>query len=69
MSGNTGKMTRDAVRLRGPRFVLSRVRGTFVIWREDARPFTYIVPGYTAKSYTMSYLLRIARFVNQERAK
>jgi hypothetical protein len=68
MSGRTGKMTAEALAARGPRMVLGEVRmpndrSFVVIYREDAPPF---IPGnyrlFTwSKSYTLSYLLRIAR--------
>jgi hypothetical protein len=74
MSGQTGKMTREAIRARGPRTALVRIctnLGRYLlICREDQRPFIkdeyvnwmkadwYYV--IVAKSYTLKYLLRIA---------
>ena len=73
MAGNTGKMTREALEARGPRMVLGEVRfsetkSALIIYREGAAP---LLPGslvsgnyrlFTwSKSYTLSYLLRIAK--------
>ena len=70
MAGNTGKMTREALAARGPRMVLAEVRfnnempSLWLIYREGASP---VVPSYNyrvfewSKSYTLSYLMRIAR--------
>jgi hypothetical protein len=68
MAGNTGKMTREALEARGPRMVLGEVRfsetkSALIIYREGAVP---LLPGnyklFTwSRSYSKSYLLRIAR--------
>lgn len=69
MSGNTGKMTTDAIRARGPRLVLGQVQGRLVIYREgetfrDANGIQHI-PAVLAKSYTKSYLRRLAKAAYQ----
>ena len=68
MAGRTGKMTAEALAARGPRMVLAEVRmpdnrSFAMVYREGAEPF---LPGnyrvfIWAKSYTLSYLLRIGR--------
>lgn len=68
MAGNTGKMTAEALAARGPRMVLGEVRfsetkSALIIYREGAVP---LLPGnyklFTwSRSYTLSYLLRIAK--------
>ena len=61
MAGNTGKMTREQIRLRGPRQVLARFlsNGSLFIYKEGETP----VERYSiiAKSYSRSYLERIAK--------
>lgn len=77
MSGSTGKMTAAAIRERGPQMVLRNVYkdGRFIgqvierdQWWSTATcmaPPNYstrtFAKSYTAKSYTLSYLLRIAK--------
>jgi hypothetical protein len=61
MAGNTGKMTREQIRLRGPRLVLGRFlnNGALFIYTEGQTPVErYAV---LAKSYSRSYLERIAK--------
>jgi hypothetical protein len=68
LAGNTGKMTAAALAARGPRMVLgeirfSETRSVLIIYREGSVP---LLPGnyklFTwARSYTLSYLLRIAK--------
>ncbi len=79
MAGNTGKMTMGQVIARGPRMrllslyrgeesgVMCRVRIGFVIACEGLLPFRLSGPdfGTYARSYSLSYLLRVGR-VNQE---
>jgi len=71
MSGRTGKMTAEALAARGPRMVLGEIRlpdgrSFAVIYRENAPPFSPARPTpyqsfVWAKSYTLSYLLKIGR--------
>lgn len=70
MSGRTGKLTADAIARRGPRLVLVRImarnpsdHSMLVIWREDRRATRAgsCHVQFLAKSYTLAYLLRIAR--------
>jgi hypothetical protein len=71
MAGNSGKMTNEAIRARGPRMVLGEIRpndesrSLWVIYREGAEPILLPSPNYRlfewSKSYTLSYLLRIGR--------
>ena len=70
MSGRTGKMTAEALAARGPRMVLGEVRfsetkSALIIYREGAIPLATLLGDYQlftwAKSYTLSYLLRIAK--------
>lgn len=76
MAGNTGKMTAEALRARGPRMCVTEAReGTrtigVVIRRENEDPFRrsgFNNPRHVtvrhhdwAKSYTLSYVLNIAR--------
>jgi len=61
MAGNTGKMTREQIRLRGPRMVLGRFlsNGELFIFIEGQTPVdSYAV---IARSYSRSYLERIAK--------
>jgi hypothetical protein len=61
MAGNTGKMTREQILLRGPRQVLARSlsNGALFIYKEGETPVDrYVV---LAKSYSRSYLERIAK--------
>lgn len=75
MSGQTGKMTREAIRARGPRFALLRIvtneRRHMVLCREDQRPLSRTEHDVNwmradwyyvvvAKSYSKSYLLKVA---------
>jgi hypothetical protein len=65
MSGRTGKMTAEALRERGPRMVLARDLDSndlfnLVYFREDQQPAGRFA--VVAKSYSMNYLKRIARF-------
>jgi hypothetical protein len=65
MSGNTGKMTAEAIRQRGPRKVLMVVRGCKVIYRQDQCPIKtggWLLRAVSlAKSYDTRYLLRVAK--------
>lgn len=62
MSGNTGKMTRDAIAKRGPRKVLILVydegKPVFLIAMEGQEPKMGRI---LARSYSESYLNRIAK--------
>lgn len=77
MSGHTGKMTVDAIRARGPRIRLVCIQSGskhvgFVIGREGD---TFLTAGATrimhpvywtyARSYSLGYLLRVARVVSR----
>ena len=66
MSGNTGKMTKAAIRERGPRLVLARILkslpglwtvGELVIYRHGHHPPTEY--SIIAQSYSVSYLKKI----------
>lgn len=60
MSGNTGKMTAEALAIRGPRMVLARVGRSLVIYRERECPIK--VPfSVLAKSYSLSYLRKVGK--------
>jgi len=67
MSGNTGKMTKEAIRQRGPRMALSRVhvgdRIALVIHKEHSSPIDKDSGWYSvlAKSYSLTYLKKIAQ--------
>jgi hypothetical protein len=70
MAGRTGKMTAEALAARGPRMVLGEVRlpndrSFVVIYREGQEPFRSGDNSFRlftwAKSYTLSYLLKIGR--------
>jgi hypothetical protein len=87
MSGHTGKLTREALRQRGPRMVAVRIRGDregegtlgIVIMREGASCFQvtntdaasnftykvsedrYFFTSILAKSFTLGYLMKLAR--------
>lgn len=61
MAGNTGKMTLEQIRQRGPRLVLGRFlsNGTLFIFMEGGstvEPYAIV-----AKSYSRSYLEQIAK--------
>ena len=62
MAGNTGKMTKEAIVKRGPRKVLIRVydegKPVFMIAIEGQEPKCGRI---LARSYSESYLLRIAK--------
>lgn len=64
MAGNTGKMTREQIKQRGPRMVLARYLGTnnLLIFKEGEEELIALVGQYAvlAKSYSRSYLERIA---------
>jgi hypothetical protein len=59
MSGNTGKMTADAIAFRGPRTILA-VRGREYRLVSEHEPWP---EGFShlAVSYTLSYLHRLAK--------
>jgi hypothetical protein len=61
MSGNTGKMTAEALSARGPRMALARLaNGKLQIFDSE-----YRVPAgasIIARSYTWSYLKKIQKF-------
>jgi hypothetical protein len=61
MAGRTGKMTAEALFARGPRMALARLKdGTVKIFDNE-----YHVPldaGIIAKSFTRSYLEKIAKY-------
>jgi hypothetical protein len=70
MAGTTGKMTRAAIRVRGPRMRLltfeENGRRCFTVAREGQLPFSAdrIPDFYTlASSYTLGYLLKIGRIM------
>ncbi len=67
MAGNTGKMTADAVRARGPRMSLIQTRAGFVIARDGSLPFS-VYPDFStlAKSYSLRYLLNVGRGMMME---
>lgn len=73
MPGRTGKLMRQALRERGPRMVLAEVehengQRMLVVFREHAEPWLFHCSDFysgphrvrtIAKSFTLSYLLRI----------
>ncbi len=71
MAGNTGKMTREAVNLRGPRFLLTvdYVDGGLLIFKPGAVPFAnredleryFACAGIVSQSYTLRYLLNVGK--------
>lgn len=77
MAGNTGKMTSEAIAVRGPRLVLLEIqkhgkRIGFVIARVSQLPLNqapYMIVGdvrvsHYAQSYTLAYLRRIVKGVS-----
>lgn len=64
MSGNTGKMTAAAIEARGPRLVLTKVFkdgkyiGSIICSQIDCHYQWHVV----ARSYSLSYLLHIAKY-------
>jgi hypothetical protein len=65
MAGRTGKMTAEALAARGPRMVLARDLDSkdlfkLVYFREDQVPAGRF--SVVAKSYSMSYLKKVAKY-------
>lgn len=66
MSGNTGKMTREAIEARGPRYELLEPYAPggsaigFVICREDQKVLRTPFVNRYATSYSLSYLRKVA---------
>lgn len=64
MAGNTGKMTREAIAARGPRWLLLQEQDTkawFIVLENDSsslKPGRYFIH---ARSYSVKYLERVQR--------
>lgn len=63
MAGNSGKMTNEAIRVRGPRNVLGRrfADGKLFIYLEGDKSVHGVAHTIIARSYTMSYLRKLEK--------